>query len=1345
MAQSERKRSPPGAGLSFDLEHLPMKSLSRSTASFAAFFSAALVFALAASVCHADELVTLCFRNRTVHVPDYLVDRYLAAPGTTMGTCGGGNTAPVFVTQPQPATRYVGGSVIFSAAATGTPTPTYQWYFNGNLIPLATDATITLSNLQVTDAGDYTVFATNAAGGLTSAAAHLTVLDHVVTTTADAGPGSLREVIASAPATTSIRFADHVRGIITLTSQELLIDKNLIIIGPGADLLTVRRGDAAADFRILRVEGSQPSVNISGLTLANGKTTALDVGGGIKNAGDLTLRNCAISGNSSPTGGSGGAIFSATGSALVLDQCTLSQNYAGQGGGGILAMGSFSAINCTFSGNSAPDTGGIYFLNSPSASLQFCTVTGNASLSSAATHAGGIHSAGSSVNIGNTIVAGNSGGPSPDIVGSITSGGNNLIGDGGASVGLTHGVAQDLVGTAAVPLAPLLDILKINGGPTETHALLPGSPAINAADPTTAPAHDQRGVLRSGVPDIGAYEVSPQIFTPKNIELNVSFLNTDPLVTDPMSAPGGPGLKRIYVTATTDPAPPGGARQALKDYNAVEALFAPTDFIVDDTTAGLTYSVQVLCELNSGQQYYFPPVTDLSTSVAPPQWEIANMATLVNFHFVDQATNLPFALNGGLILAHDLNVTNTPPSNLYLTDGATGATFLARGGSFTRFILYADLGGTDPAAGKYRKKYTISTFEATALPGDTIQDVTVMIDTQADTTGSLTGVFDVTRSDVSPSAPPGTDDGFFEIRAPTPIPNDSRPDYPLIHATFVSGDGYGNWEREVPFVGTNFTAESSGGFTAANLLPSPPPGEGRYIAYGESFLRRTVAGNPPGIYGLQFFRTPILGYGSNPAPQIPAGPLVTGETFVIKPGYLTGSLALVGPPVIPGKPAMLAHVARSTAGDTTGDGLPDTDPTEWFYGSVLWANGLDEFADGSTATASGGQSFLPLPGSFNSATGEFTGNYNFALGGLNGEGSVWKSDSLLLSLVNHGNSEATYFDTAFTLTDLAGDAVLRREITAGETAVSDITRTFGEVILTVRAASGTLYQPDIRRVIDDPAHAPNPVALENFAAFGWPTTQAEASETGSIRTLLPAGKWLIYPRINPGNQPPGSNIDLQPIAIDVPARGRLSIEPDFSLQVAIPGCLIGPVATLTGSVASAPIDVTQIRYSIDGGLEIPVGNPNSADPAFSIDLSALEDGEYTITITATGANGEESSITGTFRRDSVGLVTEKAVIVRWNQGVLQTSTTVSGWTDVPGATSPLAVPVNEPKRFWQTYTAMDPAAATLTIEPGIIMTWACGVLQTSTNGMDWTDVPGATSPHAVSDNEPKAFWQIRNE
>jgi hypothetical protein len=89
--------------------------------------------------------------------------------------------------------------------------------------------------------------------------------------------------------------------------------------------------------------------------------------------------------------------------------------------------------------------------------------------------------------------------------GSINSQGHNLIGDGHGTGGFT---ATDQVGTAANPIDPGLGPLQDNGGPTQTMALLPGSPAVNAGDPAQLGTADQRGVVRSGGVNVGAYQAS---------------------------------------------------------------------------------------------------------------------------------------------------------------------------------------------------------------------------------------------------------------------------------------------------------------------------------------------------------------------------------------------------------------------------------------------------------------------------------------------------------------------------------------------------------------------------------------------------------------------------------------------------------------------------------------------------------------------------------------------------------------------------------------------------------------------------------------------------------------------
>ncbi|PYJ80629.1 MAG: hypothetical protein DME22_23770, partial [Verrucomicrobia bacterium] len=91
-------------------------------------------------------------------------------------------TAPVFTTQPQSQAVIAGNNVTFSSVAIGTPTPTYQWKFNGSNITGATSSSYTKNNVTTNDAGNYTVVASNSAGSTTSATAVLTVYNTAAAT-----------------------------------------------------------------------------------------------------------------------------------------------------------------------------------------------------------------------------------------------------------------------------------------------------------------------------------------------------------------------------------------------------------------------------------------------------------------------------------------------------------------------------------------------------------------------------------------------------------------------------------------------------------------------------------------------------------------------------------------------------------------------------------------------------------------------------------------------------------------------------------------------------------------------------------------------------------------------------------------------------------------------------------------------------------------------------------------------------------------------------------------------------------------------------------------------------------
>ncbi len=338
-----------------------------------------------------------------------------------------------------------------------------------------------------------------------------------VTSTADAGgtcPGAdctLRQAIATAASGDTINFSLPVNSTITLTSGQIQIFKDLTITGPGARTLTISGNNASRIFEIIVGR----TVTISGIALTQGNTVGVGSGGAIQNVGILTLLNCAVLNNQ---GGSGGG--AANQGMLTVNNCTFAGNQSTGNGGAVRNTGNLIVNNSTFTDNSAFSTGAISSFNlsgySPTVVLTSCTITGNRADDINDGRGGGVFNGPmSTTTLRNTIVANNMAASGPDIHGSFTSQGFNLVrSSAGATVTPTTG---DQIGTPSAA-NPLIGPLQNNGGPTDTQALLPDSPAIDKGH-ASGLNRDQRGVTRpvdsptvtnaSGGEgsDIGAYEV----------------------------------------------------------------------------------------------------------------------------------------------------------------------------------------------------------------------------------------------------------------------------------------------------------------------------------------------------------------------------------------------------------------------------------------------------------------------------------------------------------------------------------------------------------------------------------------------------------------------------------------------------------------------------------------------------------------------------------------------------------------------------------------------------------------------------------------------------------------------
>lgn len=192
---------------------------------------------------------------------------------------------------------------------------------------------------------------------------------------------------------------------------------------------------------------------------------------------------------------------------VTISNSTISNNFAGTRGGGLLNEDTIDISNVTFSGNEAGKEGGAIH-NTGDMTINNTTIYNNFTEGTG----GGIYSvdATASVSVKNTIVAGNNalvGGF--DLAGTFSSLGYNLIGTSGSTAGFIDGFNGDIVGTNSQRIDPALSVLQDNGGPTLTHALLAGSRAIDAGDNTDGVSIDQRGATRptDTTSDIGAFEI----------------------------------------------------------------------------------------------------------------------------------------------------------------------------------------------------------------------------------------------------------------------------------------------------------------------------------------------------------------------------------------------------------------------------------------------------------------------------------------------------------------------------------------------------------------------------------------------------------------------------------------------------------------------------------------------------------------------------------------------------------------------------------------------------------------------------------------------------------------------
>lgn len=492
----------------------------------------------------------------------------------------------------------------------------------------------------------------------------VTILEDTVDSTD--GETSLREAIANVDDGGTITFQEGLTGTITLTGGELTITRNLTIIGPGADVLTVSGDDSVRVFNIGESTITDIEVEISGLTITAGRAST---GGGIRNRANLTVTSSTISGNTAHevgSGGDGGGIYNFQGKVtingstisdntaldgdfgtddgdgggifnirgeVIITNSTVSGNSADNDAGGVRTSGILTITNSTFSDNTAgTQGGGILTSNSAGGDSQI-TITSSTIADNSASSGSGISVVGGYVDLENTIVANNLSGASncavqlPDF-GSIDSSDYNLISDSSCFETGEEG-ANDLLDTD-----PELATLTNNGGSTETHAFDMTSDAYNTGGEDCPTATDQRGTPRpqQGACDIGAFELKETALQP------TLTLPTEPVIVE-ATGPDGASIDFSDLVSAEDWL---GNPIDVECEPALDSTFPVTETPIDvnceatdslDQTTEGSFTVQV----QDTTAPVISPVDDLSVPATSPDGATVNYPTPTATDLVDES------------------------------------------------------------------------------------------------------------------------------------------------------------------------------------------------------------------------------------------------------------------------------------------------------------------------------------------------------------------------------------------------------------------------------------------------------------------------------------------------------------------------------------------------------------------------------------------------------------------------------------------------------------------------------------------------------------------------------------
>ncbi len=840
----------------------------------------------------------------------------------------------------------------------------------------------------------------------------------------------------------------------------------------------------------------------------------------------------------------------------------------------------------------------------------------------------------------------------------------------------------------------------------------------------------------------------------------VQFTNVDPDILARLGPPGEEGLGSLTVFAYTDPP---DSLQATKNLTAADPLSVPYELTVAADDQARAYHLYAYLVMDGDtEEYWTSPVlaSDLTSNSPPATVNLEECVALVEIQY-QRADGTPVAASGGRANVYQMD----PPAGLrarYGTQppGRTGNYLVVPAGVELLLEVEVDSGSDAYADRVTHRESFLRTFGCDEKP------VLILTIPEPEALGQIVGNLNLVGELELPT------DGYLELLG-----------RPVMRAAGPLGN------KRLADPGAEWPGpDAVRTFALAGLVPSSP---------SETW---SVAGEIQ--FGLgdrfEYFRTPALGEGTNnPGVIVTAGNSTdVGDSFVMTPSRLTGTITLTGPPELDGRQSGLRGLVRAGDYDPNSDGIPDGVGPVGIGGSYVYARGVDELAVGSSLSTAGGQALASFAGGFDGGSSAFAGDYVVTVGALNDEPGIWKLDGINLAIEHPGTNNAPLVSESIYITE---DELWQGPLLPGETVRQDLRYGMAEVCLRLRSPAPFFYPRVVGSLgaFNGIDWEGRPRSYQSYLSLASAPPYAGGGTTmdATISMYLPEGTYRLQPAISVPDADGGvSEVQLPPVDVTVAAREQVCLDECLQIVLTPPFCATnsGFVAfaeafscdsTLTNlSLTSRSLDFPGIRlgYS-DIRILAPVGTPRAT---LKTGHALFPEFDYP------GHPEYYSNIVWTAEaRDTRGRIATRQFIGRYPFATPplncpDISVRSANGVDAPvefglvapdggslncippsGSAFPVGVTpvtcvIRDVCRNTNTCTfqvtvspstggcdepalRILPAPVSAGGSPALTLTWDCGVLQSAPDlEGPWATVPSATSPWTISADADRRFYRV---